>query len=71
MYTAGYTGEDAFGRDLKARMPLGDMVTRITRRLLSLLNGGAYRLRGLGIDVLEGRDTVLRPERLDANIRAR
>ena len=28
---AGYTGEDAFGRDLKARMPLGDMVTRITR----------------------------------------
>jgi hypothetical protein len=31
MYTAGYTGEDAFGRDLKARMPLGDMVTRITR----------------------------------------
>jgi hypothetical protein len=39
-------------------------------RLLSFLNG-AYRLRGLGINVLDARDTALRPERLDASIRAR
>jgi len=30
----------------------------------------AHRLRGLGINVLEARDTTLRPERLDANILA-
>jgi dienelactone hydrolase len=34
MYMAGYTDEDAFDRDLKARMPLGDLVTRITRPVL-------------------------------------
>jgi hypothetical protein len=47
MYTAGYTGEDAFSRDLKVRTPLGDMVTGVTRpaaiasqrRSIRLLNG--------------------------------
>jgi cephalosporin-C deacetylase-like acetyl esterase len=34
MYMAGYTDEDAFDRDLKVRMPLGDLVTRITRPVL-------------------------------------
>lgn len=34
MYMAGYTDEDAFDRDLKERMPLGDLVTRITRPVL-------------------------------------
>jgi hypothetical protein len=34
MYMAGYTDEHAFDRDLKVRMPLGDLVTRITRRVL-------------------------------------
>lgn len=34
MYMAGYTDEEAFDRDLKARMPLGDLVTRITRPVL-------------------------------------
>ncbi|BBY23123.1 alpha/beta hydrolase [Mycobacterium stomatepiae] len=34
MYMAGYTDEDAFDRDLKARMPLGDLVARITRPVL-------------------------------------
>lgn len=30
MYMAGYTGEDAFDRDLAAHMPLGDLVKDIT-----------------------------------------
>jgi len=34
MYMAGYTNESAFDRDLKARMPLGDLVTHITRPVL-------------------------------------
>ena len=34
MYMAGYIDEEAFDRDLKARMPLGDLVTRITRPVL-------------------------------------
>lgn len=34
MYMAGYTDEDAFDRDLKTQMPLGDMVTRINRPVL-------------------------------------
>jgi dienelactone hydrolase len=34
MYMAGYTDEHAFDADLKARMPLGDMVTRITKPVL-------------------------------------
>lgn len=34
MYMAGYTDEDAFDADLKARMPLDDLVTRITRPVL-------------------------------------
>jgi len=34
MYMAGYTDEEAFDRDLKATMPLGDLVTRITRPVL-------------------------------------
>jgi cephalosporin-C deacetylase-like acetyl esterase len=34
MYMAGYTDEAAFDRDLKARMPLGDLVSRITRPVL-------------------------------------
>lgn len=34
MYMAGYTDEDAFDRELKARMPLGELVRRITRPVL-------------------------------------
>lgn len=34
MYMAGYTDEKAFDHDLKARMPLGDLVGRITRPVL-------------------------------------
>ena len=34
MYMAGYTDEDAFDRDLKARMPLGELVKTITRPVL-------------------------------------
>jgi cephalosporin-C deacetylase-like acetyl esterase len=34
MYMAGYTDEDAFDRDMKDRMPLGDLVTRITKPVL-------------------------------------
>jgi dienelactone hydrolase len=34
MYMAGYTDEDAFDRELKERMPLGDLVTRITKPVL-------------------------------------
>jgi cephalosporin-C deacetylase-like acetyl esterase len=34
MYMAGYTDENAFDRDLEARMPLGDLVTHITRPVL-------------------------------------
>lgn len=34
MYMAGYTDEDAFDLDLRARMPLADLVTRITRPVL-------------------------------------
>jgi dipeptidyl aminopeptidase/acylaminoacyl peptidase len=34
MFMAGYTDEPAFDRDLKARMPLGDLVRRITRPVL-------------------------------------
>lgn len=34
MYMAGYTDEAAFDRDLKTRMPLGDLVRHITRPVL-------------------------------------
>ena len=34
MYMAGYTDENAFDHDLKARMPLGDLVARITHPVL-------------------------------------
>lgn len=34
MYMAGYTDEAAFDRDLKERMPLGELVTHITRPVL-------------------------------------
>lgn len=34
MYMAGYTDEEAFDREMKARMPLGDTVRRITRPVL-------------------------------------
>jgi dienelactone hydrolase len=34
MYMAGYTDENAFDRDLKASMPLGDLVTYINRPVL-------------------------------------
>ncbi|ANY05861.1 alpha/beta hydrolase [Pseudonocardia sp. HH130630-07] len=34
MYMAGYTDETAFDRDLAQRMPLGDLVARITRPVL-------------------------------------
>ncbi|ORW91170.1 dipeptidyl aminopeptidase [Mycobacterium sp. IEC1808] len=34
MYMAGYTDEDEFDHDLKERMPLGDLVTRITKPVL-------------------------------------
>ncbi|TGD89183.1 alpha/beta hydrolase [Mycolicibacterium sp. CH28] len=34
MYMAGYTDEQAFDEDLKKRMPLGDLVTHITKPVL-------------------------------------
>jgi dienelactone hydrolase len=34
MYMAGYTDEDAFDRELKLRMPLGELVSRISRPVL-------------------------------------
>ncbi|MFE0026593.1 alpha/beta hydrolase [Amycolatopsis sp. NPDC059021] len=35
MYMAGYTDEDVFDRELASRMPLGDLVTRITCPVLT------------------------------------